>query len=39
MTITKEDIKQNVENGAYNRGYHYFNDGDVIGYAINLKNG
>ena len=34
MKLTKEDIKQNVEQGAYNRGYHYFKDGDVDSYEI-----
>lgn len=34
MQITKEDIKHNVESGAYNSGYHYFKDGDVEGYEI-----
>jgi len=34
MKITKEDIKENVDQGAYNRGYHYFKDGDVDSYEI-----
>ena len=29
MQITKENIKSNVDIGAFNRGYHYFKDGDV----------
>mgnify|MGYP006137548697 CR=1 FL=1 len=34
MKLTKEDIQVNVDSGAYNRGYHYFKDGDVDEYTI-----
>jgi len=34
MKLTKEDIKNNVDLGAFNRGYHYFKDGDVDNYEI-----
>jgi len=34
MQITKEDIKSNVDLGAFNRGYHYYKDGDVDSYEI-----
>jgi SNF2 family DNA or RNA helicase len=34
MKLTQEHIKQNVEQGAFNRGYHYFKDGDVDSYEI-----
>jgi len=38
MKITKEDIKKNVDQGAFNRGYHYFKDGDVDEYEIFIEN-
>ena len=34
MKITREDIKENVDIGAFNRGYHYYKDGDVDSYEI-----
>jgi SNF2 family DNA or RNA helicase len=34
MQITREDIKENVDLGAFNRGYHYFKDGDVDSYEV-----
>ena len=34
MKITREDIKSNVELGAFNRGYHYYKDDDVDSYEI-----
>ena len=34
MKITREDIKSNVDLGAFNRGYHYFKDGDVDSYEV-----
>ena len=34
MKLNKEDIKENVDQGAYNRGYHYFKDGDVDSYEV-----
>ena len=34
MNLTKEHIKEEVELGAFNRGYHYFKDGDVDSYEI-----
>jgi len=34
MLITRDDIKSNVDLGAFNRGYHYYKDGDVDSYEI-----
>ena len=34
MKLTREDIKSNVELGAFNRGYHYYKDGDVEEYEL-----
>jgi SNF2 family DNA or RNA helicase len=38
MKLTKENIKSNVDQGAFNRGYHYFKDGDVDSYDIFEEN-
>jgi len=34
MKLTKDDIKENVDLSAFNRGYHYFKDGDVEEYEL-----
>lgn len=34
MQFSKEDIKNSVELSAFNRGYHYFKDGDVKSYEL-----